>query len=337
MNLQQCRNVVNYDLPWNPMRLVQRHGRVDRIGSPHREVFLRTFFPDAQLDALLNLEARVRRKLAQAAASVGVEEAPIEQGAVGEQSFAETRDEIEKLHREDASIYEAGGTEGAAQTGEEYRHELRRALEKYDELIRDLPWRAGSGMQKGEHSGHLFCATVGDRIYLRFVPLDSGREIIGELGTCLRLLECTEETPRVLSEELALAAYQAWESARQSIFDAWNFETDPANLQPKVRKLNRDVAAFLRDHPPAEVEQERLNRCLDAIESPWPRREENLLRLAWEREFESDTDKAHHLIQEVEQIGAEPFHAPEPLPPIELDEIHPIAWMAIERGELEGA
>jgi len=71
MNLQQCRNVINYDLPWNPMRLIQRHGRVDRIGSPHREVYLRTFFPDRQLDALLNLEQRVRRKLAQAAASVG--------------------------------------------------------------------------------------------------------------------------------------------------------------------------------------------------------------------------------------------------------------------------
>ena len=81
MNLQQCRNVINYDLPWNPMRLIQRHGRVDRIGSPHREVYLRTFFPDRQLDALLNLEQRVRRKLAQAAASVGVEVAPIELGA----------------------------------------------------------------------------------------------------------------------------------------------------------------------------------------------------------------------------------------------------------------
>lgn len=71
VNLQQCRNVINYDLPWDPMRLIQRHGRVDRIGSPHREVYLRTFFLDRQLDALLNLEQRVRRKLAQAAASVG--------------------------------------------------------------------------------------------------------------------------------------------------------------------------------------------------------------------------------------------------------------------------
>ena len=331
-----CRNVVNYDLPWNPMRLVQRHGRVDRIGSPHPKVFLRTFFPDAQLDALLNLEGRVRRKLAQAAASVGVEEAPIVAGATGEQSFAETREEIEKLHREDASIHEAGGTEGAAQTGEEYRQGLRRALAKYDRTNRHLPWRIGSGIAKGDRAGHVFCATVGERIYLRFVPLESEGEIVGELGTCLRLLECSEETPRVLSTEMAFGAYGAWTRARQSLYQAWSFETDPANLQPKVRKLNRDVATFLREHPPADIEQARLHRCLDASESPWSRREENLLRVAWEREFPSPADKSRHLIEEVERIGAEPFRPPDPLPPIEMEEVHLITWMAIESERAEG-
>src|SRR5262249_41058516 len=44
VNLQQARHIINFDLPWNPMRLVQRHGRIDRIGSPHREVFMRCFF-----------------------------------------------------------------------------------------------------------------------------------------------------------------------------------------------------------------------------------------------------------------------------------------------------
>jgi hypothetical protein len=294
-------------------------------------VFLRTFFPDAQLDALLNLEGRVRRKLAQAAASVGVEEAPIERGATGEQSFAETREEIEKLHRGDASIYEAGGTEGAAQTGEEYRQELRRALEKHGDAIRELPWRVGSGMRKGAHAGHIFCATVGERSYLRFVPLEPDREIVAELGTCLWLLECTEDTPRVLSDEMARAAYEAWVRARKSILDAWMFETDPANLQPRIRKLDREVAAFLRANPPPGVDQERLDRVLDAVESAWPRRDENLLRLAWERTYASATEKARSLIEEIENIGAEPFHAPEPLPPIAEEEIHLVTWMALER------
>ena len=54
------------------MRLVQRHGRIDRIGSKHREVFIRCVFPDTRLDELLGLEERLNRKIAQAAASIGV-------------------------------------------------------------------------------------------------------------------------------------------------------------------------------------------------------------------------------------------------------------------------
>jgi len=77
MNLQQCRNIVNFDLPWNPMRLVQRHGRIDRIGSKHDRVFLRTYFPDGQLDALLNLELRVRRKLVRSRSSSSVSSPPV--------------------------------------------------------------------------------------------------------------------------------------------------------------------------------------------------------------------------------------------------------------------
>ena len=51
VNLQQCRNVINFDIPWNPMRLVQRHGRIDRIGSPHQRVFFERFSP---LTVLIN-------------------------------------------------------------------------------------------------------------------------------------------------------------------------------------------------------------------------------------------------------------------------------------------
>jgi hypothetical protein len=330
MNLQEARNIINYDLPWNPMRLVQRHGRVDRIGSVHREVFLRTFFPDAQLDGLLDLEARVRRKLAMAAASVGVEDTPIESGASGEQTFTDTRDEIERLHRGDASIYERGGTEGAAQTGEEYRQELRRALEGYGDAIEKLPWRVGSGMVKGERNGYLFCAVVADRVYLRFVPSEAKQVIVAEIGTCLRLLECGEDTPRVLSEEMARGAYDAWQTARDHILAAWTFETDPANLQPKVRRLSRDVAEFLRANPPRDLDTQRLHRALDAVEAPWSMREEKQLRSIWDRVFPNRTDHARALVEEVERIGVEPHHAPEPLPPIEPQDILLLCWMALE-------
>ena len=90
VNLQQCRHIINFDMPWNPMRLVQRHGRIDRIGSPHDRVFLRTIFPVDRLDELLSLEQRILGKLAQAAASIGVA-APIEGAAHGVPRYSQKR------------------------------------------------------------------------------------------------------------------------------------------------------------------------------------------------------------------------------------------------------
>jgi superfamily II DNA/RNA helicase len=331
MNLQECRNIINYDLPWNPMRLVQRHGRIDRIGSPHPRVFLRTFFPDDRLNDLLDLEWRVRRKLAQAAASVGVDAAPIVEGPEREQSFAETREEIERLARSDPELYERGGTAGAAQSGEEYRQELRRALEKepWKTALAELPWKAGSGMAKGSRRGHFFCARVGSRVYLRFVPADGG-PLVGEMGTCLRLIECSPETERVVPDDLQRTAFTAWQRARKNIFEAWQRETDPANLQPRVPKLNREIAQFLRKHPPKGVEQTRLTRCLEAIEAPCSRREENAMRDVFQREYTGQNAKGQALVEAVEQLGLLPFHAPDPKPPIRPEDVHLVCWLAIE-------
>ena len=62
-NLQDCNYVVNYDLPWNPMRIVQRIGRVDRLTSDHDAVHSRACYPDDQLDDLLRLMATLVGKI----------------------------------------------------------------------------------------------------------------------------------------------------------------------------------------------------------------------------------------------------------------------------------
>ena len=58
-NLQDCARVLNYDLHWNPVRLIQRFGRVDRIGSPHDEIHLHNMLPDAELDESLGLTEKL--------------------------------------------------------------------------------------------------------------------------------------------------------------------------------------------------------------------------------------------------------------------------------------
>jgi superfamily II DNA/RNA helicase len=63
INLHRSNIVINYDLPWNPTRVLQRVGRVNRIGSAHDKVHVFNFFPTAQSDLHLGLEASIKAKI----------------------------------------------------------------------------------------------------------------------------------------------------------------------------------------------------------------------------------------------------------------------------------
>lgn len=62
-NLQDCDYLVNYDIHWNPVRIIQRFGRIDRIGSKNNVIQLVNFWPDIDLDEYINLKARVETRM----------------------------------------------------------------------------------------------------------------------------------------------------------------------------------------------------------------------------------------------------------------------------------
>ena len=82
-NLQDCAIVVNYDLPWAIIRLVQRAGRVDRIGQKSDTVLCYSFLPADGVERILNLRGRVRQRLKQNAEVVGADEAFFEDDGDG--------------------------------------------------------------------------------------------------------------------------------------------------------------------------------------------------------------------------------------------------------------
>ena len=63
-NLQDCDTVLNYDIHWNPVRLIQRFGRIDRIGSRNKSVRMVNFWPTDDMEVYLNLENRVLARMA---------------------------------------------------------------------------------------------------------------------------------------------------------------------------------------------------------------------------------------------------------------------------------
>jgi hypothetical protein len=62
-NLQDCDYLINYDIHWNPVRIIQRFGRIDRIGSPNERIQLVNFWPNVELDTYIDLEGRVSGRM----------------------------------------------------------------------------------------------------------------------------------------------------------------------------------------------------------------------------------------------------------------------------------
>lgn len=62
-NLQDCDYLINYDIHWNPVRIIQRFGRIDRIGSRNTYIQLVNFWPDITLDEYINLKSKVETRM----------------------------------------------------------------------------------------------------------------------------------------------------------------------------------------------------------------------------------------------------------------------------------
>jgi hypothetical protein len=71
LNLQDCDNIINYDLHWNPVRLIQRFGRIDRIGSEHEVIFAYNFLPEAGIDKNLGLKERLHNRIQEIHDTIG--------------------------------------------------------------------------------------------------------------------------------------------------------------------------------------------------------------------------------------------------------------------------
>ncbi|MFI9629194.1 SNF2-related protein [Streptomyces sp. NPDC052042] len=345
VNLQQARHIINYDLPWNPMRLVQRHGRIDRIGSPHQEIFMRAFFPDKDLDEILRLEERLQRKLKQAAASVGVGEVLPGMDPV-ERNIAETRERIEQIRHEEAALFNDGGN--AALSGEEYRRRLANAFQSAATKNRalDLPWGSGTGFHRdGASPGFVFCARIGDhhKPWYRYVPLntdltlqggpDGDAVVVDDTLACLAHADPQmDSTPAVLTEQMYSAAFDAWAAAQQHIKERWNFQADPANFEPQVPRVMREAAAFVRNY--GQFLGDAQDTLAARLNAPYAVRVQREVRNGLMSADFTATEKIQALMEIADRYGLIPPEPPPLRPAIDLEDIHVVCWTAITPAQM---
>jgi hypothetical protein len=347
VNLQQAGRMVNFDLPWNPMRMVQRHGRIDRIGSPHKKVVIGCFFPAENLDQLLRLEETLQRKIAYANAAIGAGTVIPGQKANSdvEVLFHDHISNIKDLYDENPILLIEGGGNGAL-SGEEYRKRLSRAmgnsLTKQDVL--DLPYGSGSGFVSSRvgQAGYVFCIKIGthDTPWFRFVAADSetwtplnkadgSPWIDGDTLTCLIAADPGDgENTQVMSEAALSNVFDAWARARSDIHDEWSKLTDLANLEPQIEKALRVAIELVLEHGhflPAEKQEDLIAR----LNGRWERAIVRSVREILREETASDKDKVNALLKFVTDTGLPIPEPPQALPSVRLEDIRVITWMAV--------
>lgn len=132
-NLQDCDYLVNYDIHWNPVRIIQRFGRIDRLGSKNKAIQLANFWPNMELDEYINLEARVSGRMVLLDISATGEENVIEQDAAsGMNDLEYRRKQLHQLQNTVVDLEEmSGGVSITDLTLNDFRMDLSEFMKEH--------------------------------------------------------------------------------------------------------------------------------------------------------------------------------------------------------------
>lgn len=291
-NLQDCHIVVAYDLPWTVIRLVQRVGRVDRIGQTSAEVKLYTFTPSSGIEALLNLKGRVKRRLEENAETVGSDEL----------FFEEDREENQKL----IELYH----ENSSRLNEEDEGEVDLASEAYkvwETAKRDTPEIAasveklGGGVHATRHHESTTNNPAGTLVYVR---TRDGVHLLRRLTedgvtwseSARDIFEAARCAPGTLGKPRAQAHHEQVErAARAMVKDAQKRKHGLGKPTSTLRKLYDAMKIALGECE--EDEREAIERLMsEAANSALTRRAEQQLRIKM-REGSGDLEVSRHALK----------------------------------------
>ena len=191
INLHRANIIINYDLPWNPTRVLQRTGRINRLGTSHSKIFIFNFFPTSQADAHLGLEKNITHKIQMFHSILGEDAKYLTEGEeIGSQKLFDT------LNRKNS--YTGEGEEGDSEL--KYLEIMRTLRDEQPDLfqkIKELPKKARSGFKQEEGIGSDQLVTFFRLGKLKkFYQNESGHSREITFFDAVKLLDCEPETKR---------------------------------------------------------------------------------------------------------------------------------------------
>ena len=193
LNLQDCDKIINYDLHWNPVRLIQRFGRIDRIGSDYDVIYGFNFLPETELERQLGLHAVLHARIQEIHDTIGEDAAIL--------------DNTERLNEEAMyAIYEKKGAQLSLfeddedqmidiNEAEEIMRQLRNERPEEYQRIANLRDGIRSGKPSQDKGYYVFCQS--GRFQQLYLADETGNIATSDLSRILNTIKCSPEVEAI--------------------------------------------------------------------------------------------------------------------------------------------
>lgn len=244
-NLQDCGILINYDLTWNPIRLVQRNGRIDRLGSPHAEISIFNMFPEDELESLLHLVERLTSRIS-TIDSFGLLDASI----LGESVHPRTFNTLRRIRDEDGAVLDEEEARAELAGPEMLLKHLKEMLNQdAAEAVADLPNGIHSGLRRDKCHGMFFyfqaprTAGEGKRHFWRYVDART-HEIEDNRFAIAQRIACQRDEPRYIGDQ---DVFGLQEKVIEHILSAEREAEAKAAAPPTIDPIQQVVSEELKD------------------------------------------------------------------------------------------
>lgn len=260
-NLQDCGYLINYDLHWNPTRMVQRAGRIDRIGTKFGTLWIHNMFPEEGLERLLKLVQSLSLKIADIDRT-GFLDASV----LGETVHPRNFNTLRRIQDEDGTVIEEEEQFAELASNEFLLQQLRNLLNKEgQETLETLPDGIHSGLARERTKGMFFYfkapgpAGQGNLHFWRYYDLREKR-IVDNRYLIANLIACNHDTSRVVAD------YDVFDLQEKVIADILQshqrqqaIQAAPKVIDPIQQTITTAIQGYLQ-HPDVDRKQ-----ALDAI------------------------------------------------------------------------
>ena len=300
-NLQDCGYLLNYDLHWNPTRMVQRAGRIDRIGTEFDTLWIYNMFPDEGLEKLLGLVESLARKIDDIN-QTGFLDSSILGEAVNPRNFntlRRIRDEYGEVIEEEEQFTELVSNEFLLQS-------LRNVLNTEGrDMLAELPDGIHSGLVKPGNRGIFFYfqgrPEGGEKLnFWKYYDLKTN-QIIDNRFIIANLIACEKDTPRVVEPDMFTQVFDIQEKVMEDILQSFvqkeALEKVPRTLDPIQQTIATTIQTYI-NHP--EIDRSKAITAIKFLNEPKPAVQIKELRGIY-KQFEHSSD-AKQLVDSVSQM-----------------------------------